>query len=198
MALSAGWFQGSFLDFLGYFFSHLNGLPVGPLWFVLALLFFSVAYLGWRIYSKKPTKASSISSAIGLSSFALMLGVITFAVRIVVPQSWTFTLLNFQFPYFPQYIALFIVGLIAFRGNWLLTIPKNTGRLWLRISLVLLLLLPVLFIAGSATGDPRLIFWRIQLAGSNIRLLGTTLWRSGEYWLVRLVQGKNELPKQVH
>jgi glucans biosynthesis protein C len=153
LALSAGWFHGSFLDFFGYFFTHLNGLPVGPLWFVLALLFFSVAYLGWKIFSRKPTKAYAIPKNGVILSFALLLGAFTFAVRIAVPQGWNFTLLNFQFPYFPQYIALFTLGLIAFRGNWLLTIPKNTGRFWSRIALVLLLLLPMLFIVGFAMGD---------------------------------------------
>jgi glucan biosynthesis protein C len=153
LALSAGWFQGSFLDFLGYFFTHLSGLPVGPLWFVLALLFFSVTYLGWRIFSGKPIKAYAIPRRWVIFAFALFLGAVTFSVRLFISQGWTFTLLNFQFPYFPQYIALFIVGLIAFRGNWLLTVPKNTGRFWSRISLVLLLVLPVLFLVGVAVGD---------------------------------------------
>jgi glucan biosynthesis protein C len=153
LALSGGWFHGSFLDFLGYFVTHFSGLPVGPLWFVLALLFFSVAYLGWRFFSTKPTKAYEIPRNRVIFSFALLLGVVTFGVRLVVPQGWNFTLLNFQLPYFPQYIALFIVGLVAFRGNWFVTTPKQMGQLWLRVALVLLLFLPVLFVAGSATGD---------------------------------------------
>jgi glucans biosynthesis protein C len=153
LALAGGWFHGSFLDFLGYFASHFSGLPVGPLWFVLALLIFSATYIGWRAFSKKPAKVYGFPRNRVIFAFALFLGAVTFAVRLVFPQGWTFTLLNFQVPYFPQYIALFIVGLIAYRGNWLLKMPKNTSRFWLKIAFLLLVVLPVLFIMGSATGD---------------------------------------------
>ncbi len=48
-----------------------------------------------------------------------------------------FSLLNLQFPFFifAQYIALFVVGLIAYRRNWLLSLPEATGKLWVRTGL---------------------------------------------------------------
>ena len=42
--------------------------------------------------------------------------------------------INFQLGFFAQYVVLFIVGLIAFRSNWLMTIPKETGRFWFKNS----------------------------------------------------------------
>ena len=53
---------------------------------------------------------------------------------------WSFQPLNLQFPFFVQYIALFVVGLVAYRRNWFLTLPAATGRLWLAIAVVVILL----------------------------------------------------------
>ncbi len=45
LAVWRRWFHGSFFAFL----SNTNFYtPAGPMWFVLALLFFVFAYLGWR------------------------------------------------------------------------------------------------------------------------------------------------------
>lgn len=58
-------------------------------------------------------------------------------------MGYFFMPLNFQIPYFPQYIAMFTIGLIAYRGKWFLQIPEKTGKLWSRISAILLVLLAV-------------------------------------------------------
>jgi len=150
---SAAGFSGSFLDFLGVYVNNINGLAVGPLWFLETLLFFAGIYVVWRWFSKQPIKSYAIPKNITIALFALALGAVTFVVRIWFPVGWTFTLLNLQFPFFPQYIALFIVGLIAFRGNWLMTIPAKTGRLWFKVAILLILLLPVLFILGLTIGN---------------------------------------------
>jgi surface polysaccharide O-acyltransferase-like enzyme len=57
--------------------------------------------------------------------------------------------------YVPQYIALFFVGVIAYRGDWFQRISVATGKLWLGIGLVLILVLfPILFVlAGALEGN---------------------------------------------
>jgi len=37
--------------------------------------------------------------------------------------SQAFGPMNLQFPFFPQYICLFFIGIIAYRRNWLMRIP---------------------------------------------------------------------------
>ena len=69
----------------------------------------------------------------------------TFVVRVWFPVGWNFSLLNLQFPYFAQYIALFIVGLIAYRRNWLAGLTNATGKRWLAIGVALI----VLFVPGA-------------------------------------------------
>ena len=78
-----------------------------------------------------------------IAVFAIILGLITFIVRIWLPLGWNFDPLNLQIPFFPQYIALFIIGLIAYRGNWFLQIPNETGKLWSRIAAILIVLFAV-------------------------------------------------------
>ena len=71
LALWRGWFHGSFLAFL----SNPNFYtPTGPLWFVLALLVFAIAYIGWRALSPKPTKSYPFPKKMVIFAFALMLG----------------------------------------------------------------------------------------------------------------------------
>jgi glucan biosynthesis protein C len=140
-------FQGSLPNL--FLASPLVGLGFGPLWFIEALFYFSTIYLVWRVIKPSPTKTRPFPRNTMIVLFGLLLAAATFALRTVLPIGYTFDLLGFQIPFFPQYIALFLVGLVAFRGNWILSIPKDTGRLWGRIALVLLLLMPLLFIVGS-------------------------------------------------
>lgn len=141
-------FQGSLLSF--FLSNPFEGLGFGPLWFVEALLFFAIVYLVWRAFRPNPVKAYGIPSNRVILLFGLLLGASTFAVRLVYPIGYTFDLLGFQFPFFPQYIVLFVVGLLAYRGNWILAMSKDTGYFWGRVAIVLLLLMPMLFLVGSA------------------------------------------------
>lgn len=68
-------------------------------------------------------------------------------------DGYTFGPLNLQFGFFAQYIALFVLGLIAYRRNWLVSLPDKTGRLWLRMALLLILLwVPMMLTNGAVDG----------------------------------------------
>ena len=131
-------------------------IGAGPLWFVEVLLIFSFVYVLWRRFFRPapPTPPvvteSRFPSNTAIALFAMLLGAVTFAIRLWVPVGWNFSLLNLQFPFFAQYIALFIVGLIAYRRNWLLSLPEATGKFWLRIAIVLILLFMPMALAGGA------------------------------------------------
>jgi len=72
-------------------------------------------------------------------------------VRIWLPVGWSFEPLNLQFPFFPQYICMFIVGIVAYRRNWLTRIPDAMGRLWLCLAVVMIVIVfPALFTLGGA------------------------------------------------
>jgi hypothetical protein len=165
-----------FGQFLGQYFGNYRGLGTGPLWFIELLLIFTVFYVAWRLLVKPsvtpPQRDGKPPSNLVIATFALLLAVITFVVRIWLPIGWVFEPLMLQFPYFPQYIGLFVIGIIAYRQNWFLGIPTTTGKVWLGIAIVLIVLLPVIFVLGGALEgnvDP-------FLGGVNWQSFALSLW----------------------
>ena len=154
ISLSTKEFTGSFLDFLVVYIGNYRVLGSGPLWFLEAVLIFDGAYVLWRRWVKSAKLESKIPGNKTIAIFALILGIVTFILRIWIPSYWNFEPLNFEIRFFPQYIAMFIVGLIAYRGNWFLQIPKETGKLWFRVSVVLIMLFPLLLELYTVTGNP--------------------------------------------
>ncbi len=93
----------------------------GPMWFALALLFFSAALVGLRAWKAGKTApaipASRAPNGVALAGFGAVLVASTFLVRTVQPLGTD--VLNFQLCFFPQYIAAFIVGVAAGKHDWL-------------------------------------------------------------------------------
>jgi hypothetical protein len=135
-----------------------KALGVGPLWFVAALLVFSLAYVLWRLMFRHPVdpppSEGKAPSTWAIAGFALVLGLLTFVVRIWIPVGQQFRLLGWQLAHFPQYIAMFIVGIVAYRRNWFAALTVAQAKVWLIIMVLLILLFPVLFVAaGALEGD---------------------------------------------
>lgn len=135
-------------------------IGAGPLWFVEVLLIFTVVYVVWRRFFRPkslvpPVKTNSRfpgSKAIVL--FAVLLATATFAVRLWRPMGWSFSPLNLQFPFFVQYIVLFVVGLIAYRRNWLASLSDSAGKRWLAVAIALILLfMPLALVGGAMESD---------------------------------------------
>jgi len=157
LAVTVGGFQGSLWNLLALYWGDYGGLGVGPLWFVESLLIFAGIYTAWRLLAKPATNRvppdSRAPSNLAIAIFALALGVATFVVRIWLPMGWYFRLLGMQLPFFPQYIALFVVGMVAYRRNWFLGITDATGRLWIRVAIVLcVVVLPLFLVAMVVLG----------------------------------------------
>jgi glucan biosynthesis protein C len=153
--------------FPGQYFQHNALIGAGPLWFIETLLIFSLLYVLWQLLARprpaKPAVETRFPVSGSIALFALLLGVAGFVVRLWLPIMWNFEPLNLQFPFFAQYIALFVVGLIAYRRNWLLGLPKTTGRLWLGIGVLMILL-----------------FWPLAVAGGMDK--GIALFAGGWHW----------------
>ena len=130
----------------------------GPMWFIETLLIFSLVYAGWRLITRsrpvETAKESPFPRDRWIVLFTLGVGLVTFLARLWYPVDTTFEPLNLQLGNFPQYIALFIAGLVAYRRNWLLGLPENVGRRWLIIAGILILLLLPLMMMGSRLENP--------------------------------------------
>jgi surface polysaccharide O-acyltransferase-like enzyme len=140
----------------------------GPMWFAVALLVFSVAYAVWRSMNRKTPRARAepaLPGNVHVVGLALAIGLCTFLVRIVQPIGTS--ILNMQLCFFSQYILLFIVGIYAWRGNWLMRIPYGFGMRWLTLALTFgsLVWLGIIMAAlGTHTENMLSSGWRWQSA----------------------------------
>jgi glucans biosynthesis protein C len=130
----------------------------GPLWFIEVLLIFSLVYVLYRLIVRSrpasPAKETRFPSSRAIVLFALLLGLAGFLVRgEFVMDEYNFKPLNLQIPFFAQYIALFVLGLIAYRRNWLTELPDKTGRLWLRIAILMIILWAPMMVVNGAIND---------------------------------------------
>ena len=155
LASHVGGFTGTLSEFVHQYLQHYTGLHVGPLWFTQNLLLFAVVYAlyrqiaGWsgksspRILRKPTTKGTVV--------LALVLGLVTFLMRMRFPVMHFTNYLNLQFAHFSQYVSLFVVGTIAYRSGWLTDIQLSMVKKWFGVVLCFVFVVsPVMFILGGA------------------------------------------------
>ena len=156
------------------FFDYLaNGWSrgFGPMWFVEALIIFTVGYLlinpfKFRITLKFPTNKTIL--------FAVFVtGLLQFIIRIWLPVGWSMPITNFQLPHFVQYILLFVLGIIAYQNKWLDLVTFKTGKQWFIFAQILIFIgFPLLFIGGGAGSGNLDAF----LGGIHWQNLGYAMW----------------------
>ncbi|MEO6005029.1 MAG: acyltransferase family protein [Opitutus sp.] len=141
----------------------------GPLWFALALLIFCLILAAIKPVSAHRGSIQPASSVpprpSTLLGFALALGVLSFLVRLVLPIGSN--VLNMQLCFFPQYIAVFIVGLAAAREGWLVPLATSTFARragWAALIGGPVVLLTIMMIGGRSGHEPFTGGWRWQAA----------------------------------
>jgi hypothetical protein len=136
---------------LAYQYSAIANFNASQMWFIAALLIFAIVYGIWRRFAKPmPDSEEAAPRNTIIIIFALALGMVTFTVRIWLSVGFEIPILNWQIPHFPQYIAMYVLGIVAYRRGWFASITDSQGKTWLYTALGLILLFPVLFIAGGA------------------------------------------------
>jgi glucan biosynthesis protein C len=124
----------------------------GPLWFAEALLLFAAVYLLWRklgLALAHPPR-TRLPSFVSLAITAVLLGLASFTVRLVMPVGRELAWL--QLGYFPCYIYLFAAGCAASRSRLLENISLRDARPWVIVSLCALLSLPVVLLSAHGQG----------------------------------------------
>ena len=131
-----------------------HAFGVGVMWFVLALIYFTVLYLiaylvipGLRIKNNKPMPEIK---SMNILITAILLGIVTFLVRIIFPLFEGYYSLPFVLGHFPQYIFLFVLGIIAAKYDSDYFVSYAQAKKWMWFSLVLILFVfPLLFFIGN-------------------------------------------------
>jgi surface polysaccharide O-acyltransferase-like enzyme len=153
--ISYYWAEGHHITYAQYLGGFDGWINFGVLWFVLALLIFTLLYALFRVMSGYIIKAVKLPSVGRILSFALSLGLVTYAVRTLFPVGFVIKPLGFQPAHFPQYIALFILGLIASRSKWINNADYKTGKRMRTIALCVIFIgFPLFFIARKTLGFP--------------------------------------------
>ena len=151
------------------------GVDFGPLWFTETLLIFAFIYAAWRVAARRAPRQSEegrLPTHRRIALYGLAVGLATFVVRIWLPVGWAFQPLNLQFPFFPQYVGMFILGIMAYRCRWLEQVSKDFVRPWLRATAALVLFLPVLLVlSGALEGDTEPV-----LGGLHWQALAYAVW----------------------
>ena len=127
--------------------------PAGPnfefvhLWFIENLFIYGCAYALYRSLagaadkplSPRPTEPITPAQAWGfLLKLVLWLSVSTYLIRIWKSVDDWKVLLGFweiEFAHLPQYVTMFILGIVAARRNWFTRFPASVGWAWLGIGL---------------------------------------------------------------
>jgi fucose 4-O-acetylase-like acetyltransferase len=120
---------GPFLH-VGFWRSVTNTDPVldnGPMWFVGVLLLYSVALVAWRRLFPPPAPSEGPLHWGHLVVLALAVGVASFVVRIVLPMDSNQPL-GLKLWGWPEYLAMFGLGVAAARRRWLRPVPRAIAR----------------------------------------------------------------------
>lgn len=143
------------ITYLQYLSGYNSWIEPGVMWFVAALLIFTLVYVVWRkrikIIFKKKLRPPGVTAIL---LFAVLLGLISFLTRIIFPVGWVLKPLGFQLGHFPQYIALFIAGLAAYRNQWFDGLSRHTGKCLKWSAWLCLLFFPVFFIIQAKLNMP--------------------------------------------
>jgi glucan biosynthesis protein C len=142
--------------FWQFYLQNVINFSPGPLWFVETLLIFGGVYTLFRLISMRfshPGTGPKTMFTWGQSLiFALLLGSGTLITRQGFPIMKE--VFHLQLAYFPQYIALYILGAVAYRRQWLENIPAQLAKGWLTVVVTIILLLPgIMFLGAGRDGD---------------------------------------------
>jgi glucan biosynthesis protein C len=150
-------------------------LGMGPLWFVALLLIFDFGYAGWRRMTANRMSSTEVippfPSTLGVGIFIIALAAASYLMRMVIPMGRQ--VLGFPtLSYLPQYLCLFILGTVAYRGDWLRRVSARTGAVGLIAAAVAMVVLFPLAISGRA--------FSLQL-DPTAAFVGNGTWQSAVY-----------------
>lgn len=143
---------------------------LGPMWFAVMLPVFDLGYLAWHMAMKnRPERPVAVNRpklsfrTVALFMLALVAG--SFLLRIAIPYGMS--IIGFpSLEHLPQYLSFFLIGILAYKRDWLRSIPGSIGQL----GFVLAVLATV-------------ILFPVALVGSGSAFIGHGSWQSAVFAL---------------
>ena len=129
----------------------------GPLWFAQALLMFCLGYCAWRAVAGSPRAQSArtpspVASYVQWLLSAVIVGAVSLAIRQFVPTGKN--VIGLQLGYFAPYIFLFVIGLAAWRYDWLRQLTWRNARPWIITLFAVWPLMPISIVVAMRAFGP--------------------------------------------
>jgi hypothetical protein len=170
-------------------------LDTGPMWFVEVLLVYSLAYAAWRYWRRRrmtgadPGAASTRGAALSaraVIALAVAISVLTVLVRPIFPAA-SGQIGQSHLWQWPQFVAMFALGLIAAQRGWLNPVPDRVRRACgfaalggVAAFLVVAGSMAALGVHGHVLFKPGLHWASLSLAATEGPLaVGTSVWLLG-------------------
>lgn len=169
------------VSFIKYMVTEITQDPMGllmrsapgPMWFLEALLLFSIGYalvrgIFLRHVPMVPSQSSSQFPKDRLILlFVITLSLLNFLIRVWSPVGQQFVFL--QLGHFAPYIGYFVAGILASRKGWLQHLEKRQVKKWIYTSIICMIIFPALLYVGGA------------FDGHLLRFVGGWHWQSLVY-----------------
>jgi surface polysaccharide O-acyltransferase-like enzyme len=133
------------LDFLGW---------TGPLWFVEALLIFTLIYvLIFKLFIRREFKVKLKITPLNVSLLIALITIVAFVFRLFYPMGTNF--FNLQFSFFSAYMFMFAMGILVYASGLFEQITFRDGKRWLLVSLGLGIpsWFAIMFLGGPIEGN---------------------------------------------
>jgi len=125
---------------------------IGPLWFALALLIFTLGWVAWAMVRSARAETTTAPDAAVPSWPSWLLAAVGVGAAALLLRQWVpvgRSVLGLQLGYFASYTFLFALGCHAASGRWLERVSTAQAKGWAVVSV---LALPVVFIAAALGG----------------------------------------------
>ncbi|WPU96007.1 acyltransferase [Mucilaginibacter sabulilitoris] len=148
--------MGHHITYMQYLSGFHPWIDFGVLWFVAALLLFNLVYVGAMLLLKNvPFSLGEAPGTFNIVLFALTLALGSYLARSVFPIGWVLAPVGFQLGHFVQYIALFALGIIASRGQWLNKVSYKMSKGFAVIVLIMIVVVfPIIYYVKVVTNSP--------------------------------------------
>ncbi|MFD3683738.1 acyltransferase [Nocardiopsis sp. NPDC058631] len=169
-----------------YWLFYLVSFDPGPMWFVEVLLVLSLTYVMVRGFRERrgavagplarPEDTAPLRWSGPVLAFTVGLAAVSLLWHWVNPAPyWPFVGLPSP-DYLPQYVALFTVGVFAYRGNWFTRLPDRAGWYGLATAVLgLLAFLALSVLLGPAAGESGVAAALFQRVAESFFSVGVTL-----------------------
>jgi glucan biosynthesis protein C len=166
-----------------------RAMEVGVLWFVAALLVFSVAYAALRRLRPAPARRRPLRTAV-LAAAAAVIAVSSFAVWQVWPAN-AVMFLNLRVGEWPQGAVLFALGVLGAEARWLDELPPGLARRlgWVAAAGVAALVTLMVSLV-LARGADRALVMGADLPTMAFALLDGVIAVSGTLWFIAWLRGR--------